>query len=74
MERDKPYIDKEIPIEKQFQYLRNKFSTQAVRTYKFFRQEFGDRADELYERLLYICIWRIPSGTTSSILATCHLT
>ncbi len=51
MERDKTYIDKEIPIEKQIQYLRYKFSSQGVRTYKFFRQEFGDRADELYGRL-----------------------
>jgi hypothetical protein len=51
MEKDKPYIDKDIPIEKQIQYLRDKFSFQAVRTYKFFRQEFGDHADELYERL-----------------------
>ncbi|MCX5887355.1 MAG: hypothetical protein NT096_15825 [Proteobacteria bacterium] len=51
MEKNKPYIDKDIPIEKQIQYLRDKFSCQTVRTYKFFRQEFGDRADELYERL-----------------------
>ncbi len=51
MERDNPYIDKDIPIEKQIRYLRDKFSWQAVRTYKFFRQEFGNRADELYERL-----------------------
>ena len=51
MENKKPYIDKDIPIEKQVQYLRDKFSSQAVRTYKFFRREFGNRADELYERL-----------------------
>ena len=51
MEGDTPHIDKNIPIEKQIHYLRDKFSCQAVRTYKFFRQEFGDRADELYERL-----------------------
>ena len=51
MEGNKPYIDKNIPIEKQIHYLRDKFSCQAVRTYKFFREEFGDRADELYERL-----------------------
>lgn len=51
MEKDKPYIDKDIPIEKQIKYLRDKFSSQAVRTYKFFRQEFGDRADGFYERL-----------------------
>ena len=51
MEKNKTYIDKNIPIETQVQYLRDKFSCQAVRTYKFFRQEFGDRADELYERL-----------------------
>lgn len=73
MERDKTYIDKEIPIEKQIQYLRYKFSSQGVRTYKFFRQEFGDRADELYGRLynVYtICIWRIQLKTTNSILAT----
>ncbi len=44
-------IDKDIPVEKQVQYLRDKFSFQAVRTYKFFRQEFGDKADELYEGL-----------------------
>lgn len=51
MEREKPYIDKDISIETQIQYLRDKFSCQVVRTYKFFRQEFGDRADELYEHL-----------------------
>ena len=51
MEREKPYIDKDVPIEKQIHYLRDKFSLQAVRTYKYFRQEFGDRADELYEGL-----------------------
>ena len=51
MERDKQYIDPDIPIEKQIKYLRDKFSHQAVRTYKFFKREFGDRADELYERL-----------------------
>ncbi len=51
MGKDKPYIDKDIPIEKQVQYLRDKFSFQAVRTYKFFRQKYGDQADELYEGL-----------------------
>ena len=51
MGKEKPYIDQDIPIEKQMKYLRDKFSTQAVRTYKYFRQEFGDQADELYERL-----------------------
>lgn len=51
MQSDRPYIDKDISIEKQVRYLRDKFSFQAVRTYKFFRQEFGNRADELYERL-----------------------
>ena len=51
MEKDKIYIDNDIPIERQIKYLRDKFSSQAVRTYKFFRQEFGDQADELYEHL-----------------------
>ena len=51
MEKDTPCIDRDIPIEKQVQYLRDKFSFQAVRTYKYFRQKFGDRADELYEGL-----------------------
>jgi len=51
MEKDKPYIDKDIPIEKQIKYLRDKFSSQAVRTYKYFQQEFGDQADGFYERL-----------------------
>ena len=51
MRKDKPYIDNAIPIEKQVQYLRNKFSSQAVRTYKFFRKKYGDQADELYEGL-----------------------
>lgn len=51
MEKKSPPIDKNIPIEKQIQYLRDKFSNQAVRTYKFFRREFGDRADELYAGL-----------------------
>jgi len=51
MGKDKPYIDRDIPIEKQVQYLRNKFSFQAVRTYKFFRKKYGDQADELYEGL-----------------------
>ena len=32
------YIDKNIPIEIQFKYLRDKFSFQAVRTFKFFRK------------------------------------
>ena len=51
MERDTQYIDPDIPIEKQIKYLRDKFSHQAVRTYKFFKKEFGNRADELCEKL-----------------------
>ncbi len=45
------YIDKDVPIERQVRYLRDKFSFQAVRTFKFFRQQFGDGAVEFYEKL-----------------------
>lgn len=44
-------MDKNIPIEKQFKYLRSKFSFQAVRTAKFFRKKFGDDAERMYEEL-----------------------
>ncbi|RMF94247.1 MAG: hypothetical protein D6734_08270 [Candidatus Schekmanbacteria bacterium] len=45
------YIDKSIPIEKQFKYLRDKFSFQAVRTFKFFKKKFGKEAEKMYEEL-----------------------
>jgi len=51
MKEDIEYIDKNIPIEKQFKYLRGKFSFQAVRTFKFFRKKFGDDAERMYEEL-----------------------
>ena len=51
MEEKEIYIDKDVPIEKQIGYLRKKFSHQAIRIFKLFRDEFGDRAEELSERL-----------------------
>jgi predicted ArsR family transcriptional regulator len=51
MEEKVIYIDKDVPIEKQIGYLRKKFSHQAIRIFKLFRHEFGDRAEELSERL-----------------------